>query len=70
MVTPKDGYVFVDPNGQPINKHLDRVWRRALKLAGLRHRPSYQLRHTFATQAIIKGLPVPYIEKVLGHYST
>jgi integrase len=63
----KEGYVFVDPNGQPINKHLDRVWRRALRRCGLRHRPSYQLRHTFTTQAIIKGLPVPYIAKILGH---
>ncbi len=63
----KDGYVFVDPEGQPINKHLDRVWSRALRRCGLRHRPSYQLRHTFATQALIKGLPVPYIAKILGH---
>jgi integrase len=61
------GYVFTKPNGEPIDKHLDRIWARALKLAGLRHRPSYQLRHTFATHCIIKGLPLTYIAKILGH---
>jgi len=62
-----DGYVFTTPAGKPINKHLDRIWAKALKKAGLRHRPSYQLRHTFATQCIINGFPLPYIAKVLGH---
>ena len=66
-VVSVDGYVFTKPNGQPIDKHLDRIWSRALKQAGIKHRPSYQLRHTFATQCIIKGLPLPYIAKVLGH---
>jgi len=60
-------YIFLDKKGKPINKHLDRIWSRALRKAGLSHRPSYQLRHTFATQCIIKGLPLPYIAKVLGH---
>ena len=67
VLRSKDGYVFVDPKGQPIDKHLDRIWVKALKRAGMRHRPSYQLRHTFATQAIIMGFPVPYIAKILGH---
>jgi integrase len=62
-----DGYVFTKPNGEPIDKHLDRIWSRALKKAGLKHRPSYQLRHTFATHCIINGLPLPYIAKILGH---
>jgi hypothetical protein len=62
-----DGYVFTKPNGEPIDKHLDRIWARALRKAGMRHRPSYQLRHTFATHCMIKGLPLPYIAKVLGH---
>lgn len=52
---------------QAYRKHLDRIWARALRKAGMRHRPSYQLRHTFATQCIIKGSPLPFIAKVLGH---
>ena len=62
-----DDYVFTRKNGEPIDKHLDRIWARALRTAGLSHRPSYQLRHTFATQCIINGLPLPYIARVLGH---
>jgi integrase len=61
------GYVFVDKKGQPIDKHLDRIWARALRDAQLRHRPSYQLRHTFASQCIIQGFPLPFIAKILGH---
>lgn len=60
-------YVFTNKKGKPIDKHLDRIWARALKKAGIRHRASYQLRHTFVTQCIMKGLPLPYIAKVIGH---
>ncbi|MBP7861377.1 tyrosine-type recombinase/integrase [bacterium] len=63
----RDGYIFIDKKGMPINKHLDRIWSRGLRAAGLRHRPSYQLRHSFATQCIMKGFPLPYIAKLLGH---
>ncbi len=66
-VVSANGYIFTTPAGQPMNKHLDRIWARALKKAKLHHRPSYQLRHTFVTQCIIKGLPLPYIAKVIGH---
>lgn len=62
-----DGYVFTNKNGKPIDKHLDEVWKRALKKAGLRHRPSYQLRHTFITRCIMQGMPVPYVAKIVGH---
>lgn len=62
-----DNYVFVNKKGNPIDKHLDRIWARALKKAGLRHRPSYQLRHTFATQLLTDGFPVNYVARLLGH---
>jgi integrase len=62
-----DEYIFTKSNGAPIDKHLDRIWTRALKKAGIKLRPSYQLRHTFATQCILNELPLPYIAKILGH---
>ncbi len=62
-----DGYVFLSKNGQPINKHLDRVWTRAIRKAGLRHRPSYQLRHTFASICLQEGVHPGWVAKVLGH---
>lgn len=66
-VASLDGYVFTNPKGQPIDKHLDRIWARALQRAGLRHRPSYQLRHTFASLCLAKGMAPGYIAKLLGH---
>jgi integrase len=60
-------YIFLDKKGLPIRKHLDRIWARALKAAGLRHRPSYQLRHTFVSQCLLKGLSPGYVAKLLGH---
>ena len=60
-------HIFTTKAGNPIDKHLDRVWARALEKAGLRHRPSYQLRHTFVTHCIIHGRSLPYIAKVIGH---
>lgn len=62
-------HVFVGKKGEPINKHLDRIWTRALKHAGLRHRPSYQLRHTFASIALEQGASPGWVSKVLGHGS-
>ncbi|MBK7841935.1 MAG: site-specific integrase [Candidatus Obscuribacter sp.] len=66
-VVSLDDYLFTNRNGKPIDKHMDEVWKRALKKAGLRHRPSYQLRHTFVTRCIIENLPIPYIAKIIGH---
>lgn len=40
-----DGHVFTRKDGQPIKKHLDRIWKRALSRCEFCHRPSYQLRH-------------------------
>jgi len=37
-----DRHVFLNKAGKPIEKGLDQVWAKALKKAGLRHRPSYQ----------------------------
>ncbi len=62
-----EGYVFLSKKGQPINKHLDRVWTKAVHQAGLRHRPSYQLRHTFASICLQEGVHPGWVAKVLGH---
>jgi integrase len=64
-----DGYVFLNKHGQPYDRHIDREWRTALRKAGVRHRPSYQLRHTFASLALSNGLQPTWIAKMLGHKS-
>ncbi len=62
-----DGYVFLTKHGQPYSKHVDREWRTALKKANVRHRPAYQLRHTFASLCLQNGLQPTWVAKVLGH---
>lgn len=62
-----EGYVFLTKSGQPYSKHVDREWRTALKKSGVRHRPAYQLRHTFASLCLQNGLQPTWVAKMLGH---
>ena len=59
--------VFTNTKGRPIDNHNGDAWDRALKSAGIRHRPSYQLRHTFISKCIVAGHPLQYIAKLVGH---
>lgn len=45
----------------------DNYWRPALKRLGIRWRRSYAARHTFATAALMAGVPPAYIAGQLGH---
>jgi len=42
-------------------------WRRALVKAGVRYRYPYQMRHTFASQALSAGENVMWVAKQMGH---
>jgi len=64
-----EDHVFLSSSGQPINTHLDRQWRLACKRAQIRHRPSYQLRHTFASTCLTQGCDPGWLSRVLGHVS-
>ena len=61
------GYVFLNKHKQPYDRHVDGEWRRALMRAGIRHRPGYQLRHTFASMCLQNGLQPTWVAKTLGH---
>lgn len=61
------GYIFTTKNGELLSHHLDRVWSRALRNAGIRHRSSYQLRHTWASMALEAGETPAWVAKMLGH---
>lgn len=44
-----------------------RVFSRACRVAGLRSVTLHDLRHTFAVHAAQSGVPIPRIQKLLGH---
>jgi integrase len=63
----EEDYVFTSKKGLPYNKHLDKIWRDALKDSGIRHRSSYQLRHSYATRCLRKGIDPLTLSGLLGH---
>ena len=64
-------YVFLNAKHQPWNHDTFRKhrWTKILKLAGVRYRKPYQLRHTFATRHISEGMNLWKLAKTLGHSS-
>ena len=45
----------------------DHYWRPTLKKLGIRWRKAYNTRHTYATVALMAGVPPAYIAMQLGH---
>ena len=64
---PDNDYVIVgELPGQPITD-LQRPWRRLRKHAGLEHVRIHDLRHTYASNALMQGLSIAMVGKLLGH---
>lgn len=62
------GFVFVDTDGEHFNQHrLGRSLATACKKAGLRHIGWHILRHTFASHLMMRGAPMPAVQKLMGH---
>ncbi|MFI0399620.1 MAG: Arm DNA-binding domain-containing protein [Thiolinea sp.] len=49
------------------DKQIRSQWKPLLKIAGVRYRYPYQLRHTFASMMISSGENVRWLSKYLGH---
>lgn len=61
-------WVFTRWGDRPLNeKSLHRALQRFLKAAGLRHIRWHELRHTFATLLICKGVPLRVLQGLMGH---
>ena len=60
--------LFPAAEGGPIelNNWRRREWHPALEAAGLRQRGPYQLRHTFATEALAAGVSIFELARVMG----
>lgn len=63
--------IFQNPGtGKPWHderSQRDTYWRPCLKRLGIRWRKAYNTRHTFATVALMAGIPPAYIASQLGH---
>jgi integrase len=64
----KGDLVFTQPDGEPLDpwrlrRLLDRVCRRA----GLRRIRRHDCRHSFASQLVTSGVPLPQVQAWLGH---
>lgn len=46
------------------------MWNLCLKKLGIRHRVSYQTRHTFCTMNLMAGASVMWASKQMGHANT
>jgi integrase len=65
--------IFINPNTNTpfiTNKAIRLVWNSCLKRLGVKHRVSYQTRHTFCTMNLMAGANVMWVSKQMGHSNT
>ena len=64
----KGPLVFCDDAGALLSKdQVKRILPRASRKAGLREVKWHMLRHTFASQLVVKGVPLKAVQELLGH---
>ena len=63
----KGAFVFPAPrNPERIRRELP-LWYRIRKEARIEDVRLHDLRHTFASQAVLQGVPLPVVARLLGH---
>lgn len=69
MTTRKEGHLFVQQNGRKWSKDtVARRLRRLCEQLGLDSSIiAYSYRHTFATKALLSGVPIATVAELLGH---
>ena len=67
----KDEYVFSKGNGFPFNRdYISRYFKKSVRKAGLTEELHFHsLRHSFASNLAIRGVPIITIKELLGHSS-
>ena len=65
------GFVFPSPRdpSRPCGDHLS-LWYRVRRRAGIEDCRLHDLRHTLASHAVMNGVPVPVVSRLLGHTNT
>ena len=68
-LTNESEYIFLNQSNMPFYNHdiIGVNFRKTLKQSGVKARPLYNLRHTFASQMISKGADITWVSKMLGH---
>ncbi len=70
---PRTGSPFVFPSprkpGRPRGRDLP-LWDRIRREAGIEDVRLHDLRHTHASHAVMNGVPVPVVARMLGHSNT
>ena len=67
---PRNGSAWVFPSPRDPERPQYRnfgFWRRARREAGIEDVRLHDLRHTVASQAVARGVPLPTVAKMLGH---
>lgn len=59
-----DGYIVNETSW-----NLEKIWQSTLKKAGVPHFNFHALRHYFASQALLQGIPPKYVSEMMGHAS-
>ncbi len=64
----KEGYVFLDVDGEPFNhKRLSRRLANICKLLSMRKIGWHTFRHTFASHLAMRGVPLNAVQILMGH---
>ena len=67
---PLSGSVYVFPAstdpGRPLSRDLP-LWRTVRREVGVEDVRIHDLRHTFASHAVLQGVPLPVVSRLLGH---
>lgn len=67
-IPQKTGYVFVNLNERPINQQaFSRIWKFILERLNIRHRKSYQLRHTMISYHCNNNFPIHKLAEIVGN---